>query len=315
MTQPATVQDLLELYVIAGAARGNSTRTCLWYREQVERFLTWLRANDLHRGDWLQSAVIERYLADSRKEVDLPDGKKRKGNAPATVAGHYRALRGFFEWLVDREYIAVSPMADMKPPKVPRKEPRRALVDDFIGLYDSIPADDWVCLRDRLVVSTLFLCGIRLGECAGMKIDAFNTAQHTVAVDGKTGPRLVPTVPTVERAFVAYLYARPASASPFLLLASNGGKLPLDGPPQPNGLRQMVVRRSRQAGVTYHPPHSFRHGLAMMLLNDRGADMSLVQKVLGHSQISTTAEYYAEWLTEGMVREFLTKMDGVNLGR
>jgi site-specific recombinase XerD len=57
-------------------------------------------------------------------------------------------------------------------------------------------------------------------------------------------------------------------------------------------------------------PHSFRHGLAMYLLN-AGGDMSLVQKILGHAQITTTARHYAEWLTAGVVREYSERMHGV----
>ena len=72
----------------------------------------------------------------------------------------------------------------------------------------------------------------------------------------------------------------------------------------------MVRRRCKTAGLRVLNPHSFRHGLAMMLLN-KGGDMSLVQKVLGHSQISTTARFYAEWLNDGMAREFTEKMKGV----
>jgi integrase len=73
----------------------------------------------------------------------------------------------------------------------------------------------------------------------------------------------------------------------------------------------MLRRRCQVAGLRMLNPHSFRHGLAMLMLNERGADMSLVQKVLGHSQISTTARHYAEWLTEGIQREFADKMRGV----
>ena len=72
----------------------------------------------------------------------------------------------------------------------------------------------------------------------------------------------------------------------------------------------MVKRRCR-AGLRALNPHSFRHGLAIILLNRGGADMSLVQKILGHSQISAPARNYAEWLTDGMLREFTEKMKGV----
>jgi integrase len=219
-------------------------------------------------------------------------------------------LRVFFGWLKDRKYIDESPLADVKPPKVPKKQPKRAILSEFVRLLDSLPDDDWIGLRDRLIINVLFLCGVRLGECTRLRAVDFQTAQHTLAVDGKTGPRLVPLLPAVERAFMAYLFVRPAWSDDHLFLAANGAKQP-KGVILPGGIYQMLRRHCQTAGMRMLNPHSFRHGLAMMLLNDRHADMSLVQKVLGHSQISTTAAFYAEWLTDGMVKEFTEKMRGL----
>ena len=157
---------------------------------------------------------------------------------------------------------------------------------------------------------TLFLCGIRRGELARLRTQDYRISEHLLYVDGKTGPRLVPMLPAVERSLVAYLFMRPAFPSDLLFLAADGAKEPR-GPLLPGGIYQMLRRRCRAAGMRVLNPHSFRHGLAMMLLNERGADMSLVSKVLGHSQISTTSKHYAEWLTDGVRREFQAKMKGL----
>jgi site-specific recombinase XerD len=169
----------------------------------------------------------------------------------------------------------------------------------------------WVDLRDRLIVNTLFLCGLRLAECAKLVASDFRTSEHLLLVrEGKGGnDRLVPLLPAVERAFVAYLWNRPACEADALLLGADGAGNPR-GPITPGGIRQMVRRRCQKAEMRVLNPHSFRHGLAMHLLN-KGGDMSLVQKVLGHSQISTTARHYAEWVSEGLTREFGEKMGGV----
>lgn len=297
-----TTQDLLDLFCASMLAEGRSERTASWYREQVTRFLRWVQAQNLHTTNWLQQEVIELYLLDSRKA----------GNTPATVANHYRALRGFFVWLRERGYIEASPMANMKPPKVPKQEPRRAQLGEFERLLQSIAADDWVGARDRLIVNLLFLCGLRLGECADLTADDFRLNEHLLIVrGGKTGARLVPLLQNVERAFVAYMFTRPAWPDQHLFLSSDGGGHP-KGQILGNGIRLMLRRRCQAAGLRMLNPHSFRHGLAMHLLNE-GGDMSLVQKVLGHSQISTTAKHYAEWLTDGMQREFAEKMG--DLGR
>lgn len=295
-----SVDDLLTLFLDGHASAGHSDATIEWYRYQIRRFLTWLLASQLQNGNWLKPEIIERYLAESR----------RSGNAPATVAGHYRALKVFFGWLVKRGYLTVSPMEQIEPPKVPKAEPKRAVLQEYIELLDSIPADTWIGLRDRLVISTLFLCGVRRGECTGLRAHDYRIRDHLLYVDGKTGPRLVPMLPAVERALVAYLFARPAWDTDRLFLAADGAGH-ATGVILPGGIYQMLRRRCRKAKLRMLNPHSFRHGLAMLMLNERGADMSLVQKVLGHSQISTTSKHYAEWLTDGVLREFAEKMRGL----
>ena len=294
-----SVYQLLDLFCQSMTAQNKSARTVQWYRESITAFLRWLEASGLHNGNWLEASVIERYLAERRAS----------GNAPATVATHYRSLVGFFGWLVRRRYLAQSPMADVSPPKVPRREPKRTTFDAYTHLLDSIPVGDWIDLRDRLIVSTLFLTGIRLGECAHLCAADYRTAEHLLRVDGKTGVRLVPLLTPVERALVAYLFMRPASACDALFLAADGARRPRAERLSEKGIYQMLRRRCRAAGVEAMNPHSFRHGLAMYLLN-QGGDMSLVQKVLGHAQIGTTSKHYAEWLTEGLVSEFAAKMKG-----
>jgi integrase/recombinase XerC len=272
-----------------------------WYREGVNRFLVWLAASGLSNGNWLRAEVIESYLAADRST-----------NAPATVAGHYRSLVGWFSWLVERQYIDVSPMKPIPAPHVPASEPKRTSLDEYVILLDSIPSGDWINLRDRLIIQTFFLCGIRLGECAHLIAADYRLPQHLLRVDGKTGLRLVPLLPAVERAFVAYLFLRPESSVSSLFLSSTGGRNVRHEPLHEKGIYQMLRRHCQRAGLRNLNPHSFRHGLAMHLLNE-GGDMSLVQKVLGHSQISTTAKHYANWLTDGLQREFVEKMRG--LGR
>lgn len=294
-----SVFDLLALFCQSLVAKNRSPRTVEWYRHEVKRFFDWLEKAGLHHGNWLAPDIIERYLADARAA----------GNAPATVSGHYRALVGWFGWLVRRGYLESSPMAMIEAPHVPHREPKRTAIEEYIALLDSIPEGDWVNLRDRLIVQTLFLCGIRLGECTKLTAADYRTKEHLLRVDGKTGERVVPLQPAVERAFVAYVYERPASLSDRLFLAANGARQ-AGKPITEKGIYQMIRRHCQRAGIRNLNPHSFRHGLAMYLLNE-GGDMSFVQRVLGHAQIGTTARHYADWLTEGLQREFADKMRGL----
>lgn len=293
------VGRLIDEFLTHHRARGNSPRTVEWYQYQLTRFFGWLTDNDLQRRDWLQPAILERYIAAS---IDA-------GNSPATAAGHYRALSGFFTWLNERNLIDRNPMVNVRRPKLPRTVPKRTDLDGFTVLMESIETDTWIGLRDRLIVSLLFLCGLRRMEVANLEADDFRFAQHILHVREGKGrkDRFVPLLPAVERAFVAYFFGRPASQNKALFLNANGHGKSKHETLSPSTIYQMLRRRCRKAGLPMMNPHSFRHGMAMHLLNE-GGDMSLVQKVLGHSQISTTVRFYAEWLSGPMVTEFAEKM-------
>lgn len=298
-----TVDELLAQFLVHQAAQNHTQRTIDWYEYQINRFLKWLVANDLQATNWLSIRTIERYLASPTRKGQKP--------SPATVAGHYRALHGFLGWLAETGAIESSPLAGTKAPRVPSKQPNRVSLEEYDRLIGSIDQGTWIELRDRLIINVLFLSGLRLSECASLTAADFRTQEHLLVVRcGKGGhQRLVPLLPATERAYVAYLFVKPAFDDPRLFLAANGAKEPC-GVLLPNGIRQMLRRRCANAGMRRLNPHAFRHGLAMHLLNE-GGDMSLVQKILGHSQISTTARHYAEWLTAGVVREFSEKMRGI----
>jgi site-specific recombinase XerD len=190
--------------------------------------------------------------------------------------------------------------------------PKQATVAEYEALINSMSGATWVDARDRLIVNVLFLCGLRRTEVANLAGDDFHTVEHVLHVRGGKGgrDRLVPLLPAVERALAEYVFVRPAvTTGAFLAAADGAGKARSSGLSS-NAVYQLLRRRCRRAGLRMLNPHSFRHGLAMYLLN-AGGDMSLVQKILGHAQITTTARHYAEWLTAGVVREYSERMHGV----
>jgi site-specific recombinase XerD len=294
-----TFADAISLYLAACAARGLSPRTVQWYAEQLTCFLRWLEAGGVNGSAWASATVIDHYLASEAARV-----------SPSTVHAHYRALSAFFRWLMARGLLAADPLATVPPPKVPRRQPRRTSLEEYDRLLAAIPVDTWIDLRDRLAIAVLFLAGLRAGEVVGLSVEDFDLAARLLVVRaGKGGDdRLVPLLPAVARSFVEYTLARPPWPSGALMLAADGGALQPAGILTANGLRQMLRRRCEAAGLRYLNPHAFRHGLATRLLN-AGGDMALVQRVLGHKTIATTAEVYAVWLTDGLIDQFSAVME------
>ncbi len=291
--------ELFDLFLQERKAIGLSPKTLEWYGYQLRGYHRWL--TEVGERNILARRTIERYL----------NARRDAGLQPNSVAGAHRSLRVFYAWLVERGYIAQSPVAEIKIKKSQRKVPRRALLEDYERLLNSIEPNNWVDLRDRFLIKVLFLCGVRVGEAVALAVDDVDVRSKLLAVNrGKTGGRLVPLLPAVIDEFIAYLYARPPVERAELFLSAHGDKS-VRGLITTNGVRQMLRRRCRAAGIPYLNPHSFRHGLAMYLLN-RGGDMSMAQRILGHSRIQTTAENYAQWITEDLSREFAEKMTGVN---
>ncbi len=288
------MEEAIALFLRAKRAEGRSERTIEWYGDMLRAFVAFLERAGVNGSDWLHMGTIDAFLATERERV-----------SPATVAARYRALRPFFAWVEER-YGVPSPMGKSRPPKVPKSEPRRADGADVDRLLASIPRGTWIDLRDRLIVHILDSCGLRASEVCGLALVDFDLSAGILIVrDGKGGDsRPVPFLPEVGLALQALLFLHPSVPSAVLLPSADGGSLGAGSRPlTASGLRQMLKRRCGAAGLDYMNPHSFRHGLAIRLLN-RGADMSFVQAVLGHSRIATTEQHYGRWVVSGLVSQY-----------
>jgi len=286
-------RPLLQHFLTAKRARGLSERTIGWYRDQITVYLDWLSDADA----WDQIETIEAYLADQR----APE-KKLAAN---TVAARYRALKIWFRWLTKRKRCwPVSPMAEMERPHVPRVVVAHVTPAEFRRLYDAVAGDSWIDYRDRCILSLLFWSGLRLSEAINLHLADVDAAARLITVRRGKGnkDRIVPCAPELGPQLLAYLMARPPWQGRELFI-SNDGAGGVRGVLTANGLRQMLRRRCRQAGLRYMHPHAFRHGFAMAFLN-AGMPMSAISNALGHSSEQVTASIYAHWLTEGLSREY-----------
>ncbi len=289
------LREVVELFLRHKSAEGLSPQTLLWYRANLTAFVKFLERAGVNGSNWLHTGTLEAFLVSERERV-----------SPSTVAARFRALRPFFRWLEDNpDFGIASPMKRMKSPKVPHGQPRQADGAAVDRLLSSIPLGTWVDLRDRLIVTILDCCGLRAAEVCGLALGDFDLdAEVLIVRAGKGGDsRPVPFLPDVARALRAFLLLHPGLPGRVLMTSADGGSLGTDGALTVSGLRQMLERRCKTAGLPYLNPHSFRHGLAMRLLN-RGADMSLVQAILGHSRIATTQQFYARWLVSGLKEQY-----------
>jgi integrase/recombinase XerD len=302
--------DACERFIRRCEAKGRSDHTLTFYKNQFRYFLAWLTERGKATGtDWLDEELFFDYFAGLQKRV------KKSEIQPETANASYRALRALCNWLHEppQQRITINPMRLVEPPTVPPKEPRRTDLDDITRLIQSIESDNWVDHRDRLIITVLFWCGLRVGPLCRLKVGDIDTHGGTLRVgkDKSGAPHYVPLLPVVKQAFTAYIYSRPATAATELFVSSDGHYRPLDTGITPTGVRQMLERRSLAAGFDRGKnPHSLRHGIAMHLLNELGADLGFISKLLDHRDTKTTENFYARWKTAGLAKQYQRLVDG-----
>ncbi|MCP5282171.1 MAG: tyrosine-type recombinase/integrase [Rhodoferax sp.] len=222
-----------------------------------------------------------------------------QGRSPRGIALILSGWRGFYAWLGREGLIAANPVQDVHAPKAAKPLPKALSVDDAVqlaGFHDDDAADAWLEARDAAIVELLYGGGLRVGELAGLDVQAGAQARGWLDLDagdahvlGKGSKRRsVPIGAKAIAAVVAWLAVRDSrlrSPQPALFVGRNGTRL------SAQAIWQRLQRRSQQAGLpTPVHPHMLRHSFASHVLQSSG-DLRAVQELLGHANITTTQVY------------------------
>ena len=200
------------------------------------------------------------------------------------------SFRSFFDWLVMEGDRKDNPCDPIDSPKLGRYLPEVLSVEEVTSIIDSVDISKWNGKRDRAVLEILYGCGLRVSEAVGLKISNVYLEEGFVRVVGKGDKeRIVPMGEMAVEAVKEYLAARPEPASPQyddILFLNRFGKAI-----SRVALFSMVKRQAMAAGVNKEiSPHTFRHSFATHLI-ENGADLRVVQEMLGHESILTTEIY------------------------
>jgi integrase/recombinase XerD len=229
---------------------------------------------------------VARHLAALRDE----------GLAAASAARAVSAVRGLHRFAAREGLVAQDVSREVKPPAPPKRLPKALDVDQVSRLL-AVPGDDPLGVRDRALLEFLYGTGARISEAVGADVDDLElAAQPAVVLHGKGGrTRLVPLGGYARAALEAYLVrARPALAAagrgtPKVFLNARGGPLSRQS-------AWTILRRAAESaglpvgGPHAVSPHTLRHSYATHLL-DGGADVRVVQELLGHASVTTTQVY------------------------
>lgn len=200
------------------------------------------------------------------------------------------ALRSFFDWLVAEGERKDNPCETVDSPKLGRYLPEVLSVDEVTSIMESVDLSSWNGKRDRAILEVLYGCGLRVSEAVNLKISHVYLEEGFVQVVGKGNKeRLVPIGEIAVDAIRNYLEARPDPAEPkyddILFLNRFGKSL------SRVAMFTMVKKQAMAAGINKEiSPHTFRHSFATHLI-ENGADLRVVQEMLGHESILTTEIY------------------------
>jgi integrase/recombinase XerC len=265
-------------------------------------FSAFLRYLEVERG--ASPNTVRSYASDLRQFAEFLE---REGSAPA--AADSRLIRAYLAWLYQRRLakssiarklaavrsclrflarrgaIVQNPARQVRSPRLPRRLPSFLPKDEAKDLLDRIPEASDIGRRDRALLELLYATGIRVAECCGLDGDDLDRSRGTVRVLGKGDKeRVVPVGDAAWQALDEYLAMRRTARGP-LFTNRRGGRL------TPRSVRRIVDKRARLSGIDRRvTPHTLRHTFATHMLGE-GADLRLIQELLGHSRLSTTQRY------------------------
>jgi integrase/recombinase XerC len=233
----------------------------------------------------LAAASLTPLAADARALRGWLAALHGRGLDATSVARKLAAVRSFYRFLVRRRAVDHNPAREVRGPRLARKLVSFLPIDEATAVVGARALGGNARARDVAILELLYATGLRVSELASLDMDAVDRERRTVQVVGKgRKERIVPYGAAAAQALDTYLGPR-ANARGAVFTNARGGRLGV------RSIRAIVGRAAAAAGVTRRvTPHTLRHTFATHLL-DAGADLRMIQELLGHSRLSTTQRY------------------------
>ena len=273
--------------------RGVAANTLISYRRDLRRYTEHLASRSIFDMRDVAETDVSDFLAALRR------GNPDTDAVPLSAVSAARAViavRGLHRFAAAEGLIDLDVARAVKPPTPSRRLPKSLSLDEVLALLDGAggdaPTDGPLTLRNRALLELLYSTGARISEAVGLDIDDVDTQDRSVLLRGKGGKqRLVPVGRPAIAALDAYLVrgrpelARRGRGIPAIFLNARGGRL------SRQSAWQVLQDTAERAGISAAvSPHTLRHSFATHLL-DGGADVRVVQELLGHASVTTTQIY------------------------
>ena len=269
------IQYLSEYLEFIEVEKGLSENTINAYRRDLSGFLDFCTDKGILGVEYITRNHLNSYILNLRQDSLNPRSVVRK----------IASLRGFFKWLCANSYIPHNPALAIEQPKLPKRLPKVMTLQEIKEVFHSN-----LNSRENLIVELLYDCGLRVSELVNLKTNDIDLKSRYIQCFGKgSKERLVPFGKKAKESFSKYLKERDIILAKYnldskRLLINDNGRFTT---------RQDVYNFVRKLGEKIHKhisPHTLRHTFATHLL-ENGADLRVVQELLGHSDVSTTQLY------------------------
>lgn len=260
--------------------RGDSPHTLRAYKRDLEEFFNFAKVEP----DKVEPLVVRGFISE----------QILKGKAKTTVARKLSTLRSFFSYLYSEGVIKINPARVVSSVRTKRALPKFLTVDDAFKLVEAPQQDKFTVQRDRAILELLYSSGIRVSELCGLNFDDLDLEEGLIKVRGKGNKeRIVPIGQKAKEALKKYIVTRQIlrikkkflSDEAPLFINNRGQRI------SQRQVRRIVEKYAKAVGVLERiGPHTLRHTFASHLLME-GADLRVIQELLGHASLSTTQIY------------------------
>jgi integrase/recombinase XerD len=268
--------------------RGLADNTLRSYRRDLRRYLDFLAAREIDAPSAITENDVTTFLGSLRTGDD-----EHVALGTASAARTIVAVRGLHRFWLREQLVATDVTSAIKPPRPAARLPKALPLSDVESILDAAGAPGTnLAARDRALLEVLYGTGARISEAVGLDIDDLDLEESTILLRGKGGKqRIVPLGSYAKASLADYLAgSRPSLVSvktrtPAVFLNARGGRL------SRQSAWTVLTKAAERAGVTTDvSPHTLRHSFATHLL-DGGADVRVVQELLGHASVTTTQIY------------------------
>lgn len=267
-------ENHLKLFLLSCQVNNLSPRTIQDYSQKIGKFVAFCKTQEIRSPGEIHANHIRLFLLGIQHRCK-----------PRSVHSYYGTVCRFFNWLIEEGIIKESPMARMKPPRVPRDIVKPFSPDDINRLL-TLCNNSFSGLRNRAIILAFLDTGLRLSELANIQLSDLDMDREVIKVMGKGAKgRIVRMGKETQKAILRYVLQRNDDL-PWLWLTEE--RKPL----QARGIQQMIERLGKRAGITgvRCSCHTFRHTFAILCLRNRMGEFAL-QHLLGHSTLTQTRRY------------------------